>query len=66
MNKPVKAIPLRERASCGACEFGEMTPNNDALLYCRRRAPVLMNTAEGAVFPVVNEDDWCGDFREEL
>ena len=57
---------LRERASCGACEFGTKTANNDSILNCRRRAPVLMNSAGGAVFPTVNENDWCGDFREEL
>ena len=39
-----------------------MTPNNDALFHCRRRAP----HTNAPTFPVVNESDWCGDFREEL
>lgn len=65
MKQPVK-LPLRERASCATCEFGEMHPDNDALMFCRRRAPVIANSARQAIFPTVHEDDWCGDFREEL
>jgi hypothetical protein len=63
--QPLKR-PLRERASCESCEFGEMHAQNDRLFYCRRHAPGLTNGAGGAVFPVVKENDWCGDFREEI
>lgn len=62
MTKP----PLRERAACADCEFGEMTPSSDHLLFCRRRAPVEVDNANRAIFPIVHEDEWCGDFREEL
>lgn len=58
--------PLRERASCADCEFGEMTESSDHLLFCRRKAPVSANAAGHAIFPIVHEDEWCGDFREEL
>jgi hypothetical protein len=58
--------PLRDRAACADCEFGELTESSDHLLYCRRRAPVAFDAAKKAVFPIVHEDEWCGDFREEL
>jgi hypothetical protein len=61
-----KLSPLRMRAECGSCEFASLTQNSDFLLFCRRRAPVLVNSGGGAVFPVVNSTDWCGDYREEL
>jgi len=63
--KPLKS-PLRERASCDTCEFAEMHENDDHQFYCRRHAPKLVNGGMGAIFPVVGEDDWCGDYREEL
>ena len=66
MKPPMRTTPLRERAACGACEFATKTANNDTFLNCRRRAPVLMNGAGGAIFPIVHEEEWCGDFREEL
>lgn len=62
--KPQKT-PLRNRAYCRTCEYAEMHESNDALFRCRRHAPLLINSAGGAVFPVVHDDDWCGDFREE-
>jgi hypothetical protein len=43
-----------------------MTENSDHLLYCRRKAPVSVTSAGKAIFPVVHEDEWCGDFREEV
>ncbi|OAF05455.1 hypothetical protein AYJ54_00690 [Bradyrhizobium centrolobii] len=64
--KQPRLAPLRDRAACGTCEFGEMHESNDTQFYCRRRAPVLVNSGKGAVFPIVDENDWCGDFREEV
>jgi len=58
--------PLRERASCDSCEFASMLEQNDRLFYCRRHAPGLVNGGGGALFPVVKERDWCGDYREEI
>jgi hypothetical protein len=43
-----------------------MSEHNDSLFHCRRRAPALVDSTRAAVFPIVHEDDWCGDFREEL
>jgi len=58
--------PLRDRASCATCEFGEMTEHNDALMYCRRKAPTQTTHSNRAVFPVTGENEWCGDYREEI
>lgn len=63
MKQPVK--PLRERASCAKCEFGQKTANDDAVLNCRRRAPVSVMGNQAGIFPTVRAIDWCGDFREE-
>lgn len=65
MKQPATKAPLRERASCSSCEFGEMHESDDGLFYCRRKAPSLVNSRLGAVFPIVKGHDWCGDFREE-
>jgi hypothetical protein len=43
-----------------------MLEQNDRLFYCRRHAPGLVNGGGGALFPVVKERDWCGDYREEI
>lgn len=65
MKQPPK-LPLRERASCAKCEFGDKTANNDAVLYCRRRSPMTVMGNHAGIFPTVRDTDWCGDFREEL
>jgi hypothetical protein len=60
--KPI--MPLRDRASCDTCEFGEVHESDDNHFYCRRRAP-SMSHGSRAIFPLVNADDWCGEFKQE-
>jgi hypothetical protein len=66
MAKPDMRKPLRERATCAACDFSAPYEDNDKLLRCKRRAPSLMGGNQHAIFPIVSPDNWCGDFREEL
>lgn len=32
---------------------------------CRRHAPQLVQKDGGAIWPVVNGDDWCGEYAPE-
>jgi hypothetical protein len=49
--------------ACSDCEFSEMHEQNDALFYCRRRAPAILKGERG-VWPVVGFDEWCGEYRK--
>jgi hypothetical protein len=49
--------------ACSDCAFSDMHEQNDALFYCRKRAPAHIKGDRG-VWPVVGEDDWCGEYRK--
>lgn len=49
-------------ACCVQCLFSS-ADNDDEILQCHRYPPTPLTG--GAKFPVVNDDDFCGEFREE-
>jgi len=55
---------MKDLPACSNCEFSEMHASNDALFYCRRRAPSIVR-GENALWPVTSEEDWCGEYRKD-
>jgi hypothetical protein len=60
----IKIAELPTLAACSDCAFSEMHEANDAWFYCRKRAPSLVR-GDRAVWPIVDEGDWCGEFKKD-
>ncbi len=55
-----------EQLICKCCRWSDDTERkNSGLEYwpleCRKHSPVA-----GEAFPTVDDDDWCGDWKEKL
>jgi hypothetical protein len=55
--KPAKIV-----ATCAHCHFSRAPQGSDVL--CQRYPPSLI--PEGAAWPVVGSDNWCGEWRPKL
>jgi hypothetical protein len=66
--KPINgASPLAGRPperTCGHCSWSEEGKRPDSF-KCRRWPPVVHQARPGeALFPIVEADDWCGEFSQ--
>lgn len=63
---------LPDKPACQDCRFWESTheAHGDVIGECRRNAPrVLLSSrvvTELTVWPLTDEDSWCGEFRLPL
>ncbi len=54
---------------CQSCRFYCVEQNREGAGLCRRRPPVVPTrmgdrfSNDSAIFPVVFDDDWCGEFE---
>ena len=48
---------------CSQCLFSDQITDfmGDKTLICRRFPPVVMDYVEN-VFPIIGDEDWCGEF----
>lgn len=58
---------------CGSCKFSDMmmiTFNDEDMphMFCRRYPPqvVAIHDTNSVAFPLVHEDDWCGEWQSNL
>ena len=47
------------KESCKSCKFSAV---ENVLLRCRRYPPVYFLENKFAVFPLVRDDEWCGEY----
>ena len=62
---PSLSTPLIRPDQCVKCKFSSAVPQQ-RVLQCRRNPPqasVLANGQSLTVFPLVQPDQWCGEFR---
>jgi len=52
-------------ATCQHCKFVLKT-GKPVTYYCRRFPPTLISHSQGASFPNVYQDDWCGEFYRTM
>lgn len=62
-----KTIPEDCMPKCSTCSFMQAEPGADAG-YCRRFPPVVVaaDGGEYSAFPVIEHNDWCGEYRRRL
>lgn len=61
MTMGVTISDVLDTAECSACRFANR--NDDQSYCCRRRHPDRETGTDIGVWPVVNPDDWCGEFQ---
>lgn len=49
------------KITCGKCVFSEEDEPGSPLRQCRRYAPHQVADEESWYWPVVDEEDWCGE-----
>ena len=51
---------------CSTCHFGKGYPTDEGVeMHCHRHSPLItggLHTPTETVWPLVNPDDWCGDY----
>lgn len=58
-----RAIPQTVNA-CKDCRWAQAAPRPNSF-KCRRNPPVVHQARPGeALFPIVEHDDWCGEFSQ--
>jgi hypothetical protein len=64
--KPVLKLPeeLPMLPACSDCAFSEMHEDRDSWFYCRKKSPSIVIAGGTAVWPVVDESDWCGEYKK--
>lgn len=64
---PVKKIPKDCMPACVSCAFFFAEPKDD-LGFCRRYPPTIVSLDDGfdSIFPIVEKQDWCGDFVRKV
>ena len=63
MSKKLVDVLNEHLPACSECAFSEMHETDDSLFRCHRKSPLHVNR-ETAIWPIVREDDWCGEFRK--
>ena len=48
--------------SCGSCRFF-IAHSNDVNGQCRRRSPMIVNGPYAYEWPVVDPEEWCGEYE---
>ena len=59
--RPVIVVEMEENQTCAGCLYG-----SDGV-HCRRRAPTIISLGDKvwSGWPIVSEDDWCGEWRKD-
>lgn len=53
-------------ATCKHCKFVIKTTGKPVTYYCRRYPPTIISHSQGASYPNVFMDDWCGEFSRTM
>jgi len=53
---------LNEYKTCDCCKFWDRLSEEESG-WCRRYAPRPNDGTEVQLWPIVNPDDWCGEFN---
>jgi len=61
------------KATCGTCCYFDVLAADPAKGLCRRHAPPVnasakdkINTGHAERWPVVCDDDWCGEWKSQI